>query len=175
MSSISILGDTSGSVLLQAPAVAGSTTITMAAQSGTLNVGGPAFSAYHSANQSIGSSTWTNITFGTEEFDTANCFDSVTNNRFTPNVAGYYQVNAQVQPNDFYTGVAIAIYKNGSLFKYGNFYLAGSTGGSVVSTLIYLNGTTDYIECYAAFTGSAQLVAGGPAFSYFQGFLARTA
>lgn len=136
---------------------------------------GPAFSAYHSVNQSIGSSTWTKITFNTEEFDTANCFDSTTNNRFTPTVAGYYQVNAQVQPNDAYTGVAVAIYKNGSVFKYGNFYLSASTGGSVVSSLIYLNGTTDYIECYAAFTGSAQLVAGGPAFSYFQAFLARSA
>jgi hypothetical protein len=137
--------------------------------------GGPAFSAYVSTSQSIGAATWTKIAFATEEFDTANCFDSTTNQRFTPNIAGYYQVNAQVQPNDFYTGVAIAIYKNGSLFKYGNFYLASSTGGSVVSTLISFNGTTDYIECYAAFTGSAQLVAGGPAFSYFQAYLARGA
>jgi hypothetical protein len=133
---------------------------------------GPAFSAYVSTSQSIGAATWTKITFATEEFDTNNNFAS---SRFTPTVAGYYQVNAQVQPNDFYTGVAVAIYKNGSLFKYGNFYLASSTGGSVVSTLIYLNGTTDYIECYAAFTGSAQLVAGGPSFGYFQAYLARSA
>jgi hypothetical protein len=39
MSNLTILGDTSGSVVLQAPAVSGSTTITFAAQSGTLNVG----------------------------------------------------------------------------------------------------------------------------------------
>jgi len=36
MSSISILGDTSGSVLLQAPAISGSTTLTLPAKSGTV-------------------------------------------------------------------------------------------------------------------------------------------
>jgi hypothetical protein len=163
-----------GQITVQEPATASNFTQTLPAASGEVMVSGnqPAFSAYVSTSQSIGSATWTKITFATEEFDTNNNFAS---SRFTPTVAGYYQVNAQVQPNDFYTGVAVAIYKNGSLFKYGNFYLASSTGGSVVSTLIYLNGTTDYIECYAAFTGSAQLVAGGPAFSYFQAYLARTA
>ncbi len=137
---------------------------------------GPAFSAYVSTSQSIGAATWTKIAFATEEFDTANCFDNVTDFRFTPNVAGYYQVNAQIQPSDFYTGIAVAIYKNGSSFKYGNYALNTNVGGSVVSALIYLNGTTNYIECYAAFAGTAQPVAGGSTgFSYFQAYLARSA
>jgi hypothetical protein len=40
MSSISILGDTSGSVLLQAPAVSGSTTLTLPATTGTVLASG---------------------------------------------------------------------------------------------------------------------------------------
>jgi hypothetical protein len=175
MASVVIAGDTSGSITLAAPAIAGSNTLTLPTLTATVAVNGPAFSAYVSTSQIIGASTWTKIAFATEEFDTANCFDNVTNFRFTPNVAGYYQVNSQIQPSDFYTGIAVAIYKNGSIFKYGNYALNTNVGGSVVSALIYLNGTTDYIECYAAFAGTAQPVAGGSnGFSYFQAYLART-
>ena len=38
--------------------------------------------------------TNTKIVFNAKEFDTANAFDSTTNYRFTPQVAGYYQFNS---------------------------------------------------------------------------------
>jgi hypothetical protein len=53
MSSLTILGDTSGSVILQAPAVSGSTTITLPATTGTAAL----------TNQVIGvGQTWQNVT-----------------------------------------------------------------------------------------------------------------
>jgi len=162
MSSIVISGDTSGSITLSSPAVAGSNTVTMPAASGVCMVSGnmPAFSATKvSATQSITSNTWTKVTFDTEEFDTANCFTSST---FTPTVAGYYQVNGQV---DMYPSVAgsrsaIRIYKNGSNYKSGNdIQISGQVEmGVVISAVCYCNGTTDYLELYALMTATSPVI-----------------
>lgn len=51
---------------------------------------GPAFSAYRGTPQSVTTGQYTKIQINTEEFDTDNAFDSGTNYRFTPQVAGYY-------------------------------------------------------------------------------------
>lgn len=59
MSAITIAGDTSGSITLDAPAVAGSTVLTLPATSGTVFVGGQALSATtgsFSGNLTLGSS-----------------------------------------------------------------------------------------------------------------------
>ena len=56
-------------------------------------VNGPAFSAVNTGGQTFSNGTATKIQFGTEEFDTAGAFDSTTNYRFQPLVAGYYQFN----------------------------------------------------------------------------------
>ena len=133
MSSVTIAGDTSGSVLLQAPSVSGSTTINIAAQSGTLNVGGPAFSAYNSAGQSVGIGSYTKIVMDTKQFDTGGCYNntgstatlnglSVPSYSFCPNVAGYYQISAGAAAtfttaNNY--GIFILIYKNGGFYKIG--------------------------------------------------------
>jgi hypothetical protein len=130
--------------------------------SGGVTVGAtaaPAFSAYLSGgNQGITASTWTKVTFKTETFDTNNNFDSTTNYRFTPTVAGYYQINLSIQFGATnYGGIIIsAIYKNGSNYKENLINFSGGSGGSTpinlincsVSDIIYFNGTTDYIEGY---------------------------
>jgi len=172
MSSVVISGDTSGSVTLAAPAVAGSTTITLAAQTGTLNVGGPAFSAYTSGTGATIGTGATKVTFDAKEFDTNNNFAS---SRFTPTVAGYYQINAQIQPNASYAGGWIAIYKNGSLYKYGTYVNTAVTmGGFTVSSIVNFNGSTDYVEIYGAFTTS-QATGTGTQFTYFNGCFLRGA
>lgn len=172
MSSIVVSGDTSGAITLAAPAVAGTTTVTIAAQTGTLNAAGPAFSAYTSGTGATIGTGATKVTFDTEEFDTNSNFAS---SRFTPTVAGYYQINAQIQPNTAYSGGWVAIYKNGTLYKYGNFVNSAVTfGGFTVSSIVYCNGSTDYVEIYGAFTFS-QATSSGIAFSYFNGCLVRGA
>jgi hypothetical protein len=171
MSSLTLLGDTSGSVVLDAPPISGSTTITFAAQSGTLNVGGPAFSAVQSSSQTISNATNTKLEFQTEEFDTANCYSTSTS-RFTPNVAGYYQVNVSAGGWASTTYVQLWIWKNGSQNKAVSI-LSGTPQASG-SALIYLNGTTDYIEGYI-YMQSGQATGGSSAQTYFQAYLARTA
>lgn len=152
MSSVVISGDTSGAITLQAPAVAGSTTLNLPASSGTIALNGPAFSAYRNGNQTgLSSGVYSKINLNAETFDTASCFDSTTNYRFTPNVAGYYQINATINGTGTNLSYLIAsIYKNGSGIGNGSFSSAtASEYSSSVGSLVYLNGSTDYIELYS--------------------------
>lgn len=180
--------DTSGIINLQSNgATVAQVTSTGVAVTGTVtatNLQGPAFSAYPSASQSLSNITYTKIQFNTEEFDTNSCYDNATNYRFTPTVAGYYQVNAAVgfiSSSTIRVGLA-TIYKNGSAFKQGEYAVppttndAGACSG-IVSALVYLNGTTDYVELY----GWAQVLSGSLSTqnnanaSYFQACLVRSA
>ena len=149
-----------GTMTLLAPATNGTQTVTMPDATGTMMVSGnmPAFSAYKTSSQTISSSTPTKITFDTEEFDTNNNFAS---SRFTPTVAGYYQINSMINSIDsssgVITGTANYIYKNGTRYQDGIYI--GSTGKVSFGSLVYLNGTTDYIEIYGFIitTGTASV------------------
>jgi hypothetical protein len=159
MSSIVVSGDTSGAVTLAVPAVAGTNTVTIAAQTGTLNAAGPAFSAYQSTSQTGTSGVATKVTLDVEAFDTNNNFAS---SRFTPTVAGYYQINGKARLNGTgLTDSTVSIFKNGSQLILGT-YTATGLAFSVVSTVVYLNGSTDYVELYANGTTSV----GSPSYQY---------
>lgn len=112
---------------------------------------GPAFGAYASAGTNIATGAVVKIGFQTEEFDTNNNYDT-TLSRFTPTVAGYYQITALVSLQVASAGIFTPfLYKNGTEFKLG----ATQTGSGsnfprgYVSCLVYANGTTDYFEIYA--------------------------
>ena len=177
MSSIVISGDTSGAITLAAPAVSGTNTATLPAATGTVMVSGnmPGFSAYNNATQSVSNATFTKISLQTTEWNNGNYFDNSTNYRFTPLVAGYYQVNGSISNNSS-IGVTVSfIYKNGSRFKDGN-YASGTTIGtdSTVSALIYLNGSTDYIELWVyANTGTGATISSSSTGTFFQAQLVR--
>ena len=86
-------------VLGTAPTITGAT-ITVAATAA------PAFSAYSTTNQSIPQEVSTKIVFNAENFDTNNNFAS---SRFTPTVAGYYQINGAVRIQAVASGNTIYI------------------------------------------------------------------
>ena len=196
MSSVVIAGDTSGTVTLSAPAVAGTTTLTLPSTSGTVvtdsatqtltnktltgatitvaSTAAPAFSAYLNATQSITLNTWTKLQCGTEEFDTNSNYDNTTNYRFTPTVAGYYQVNGCFGLQSSNANCYISIYKNGLSFKRGTFVVGAAGIVSSVSALVYLNGTTDYVELYGQ-TNTTQNAATGADQTYFQAAMIRSA
>ena len=138
----------------------------------------PAFSAYVSGAQTINSGSWTKVACNVEEFDTNSNYDTSAY-RFTPTVAGYYQINGAVQfDGTVDTAVArCAIYKNGSGAKNGVQVHASINKviSSNVSCEIYMNGSTDYVELYAyQDSGSGRGVQNDAASSYFQAFLARS-
>jgi hypothetical protein len=166
-----------GSITLQEADTASNLTITVPAVSGTMATIGPAFSAYKSASsQSVTSGVFTKITYDVEEYDTANCFSS---SRFTPNVAGYYQINANtyLQASSSLTRVLTTIYKNGSTYKFGNDNLAvsGTEGRGAVSALVYLNGSTDYVEIYILPSATSPVIQTSIDNTWFQGVLVRAA
>lgn len=192
-----------GGVILQpASSIASDVTVNVPSASGTLvstgatgqvtqsmlaaNVvgNGPTVHAYQSGTaQTISNNTDTKVVLNTENFDTNNNFDSTTNYRFTPTIAGYYQLYAQVTvgvggapSNAFHN---CYIYKNGVAWfqsasaqpNNGNYASAYCNG------LMYFNGTTDYVEIYTAhanFVTNPVSVIGGQ-WTYFTAFLARAA
>jgi len=141
----------------------------------------PAFSAYQSSAQTaLANSTFTKIQFQTEDYDTNSNFDNATNYRFTPTIAGYYQFNAGVglSPALASGGGITSIYKNGSEYKRGgiNATVAGLGAASVVSSQMYMNGTTDYVEIYAYQNcGSTATTVSNAQLTYFNGCLVRGA
>lgn len=123
----------------------------------------PAFSASLDTDTSISSGTTTKIPYNVENFDTNSNYDNTTNYRFTPTVAGYYQVNATISMVNVTGNVYIAIYKNGSQYLRGNqdYHDVATRAGLSVSDVVYCNGSTDYIEIYAVHgTGSTQTLTG---------------
>jgi hypothetical protein len=179
MANLILNGSTSGSVTLSSPAVSGTTTLTLPVQTGTVMVNGPTFSAYQSSGQTgIASLTNTKLTFTTEEFDTNNNYAS---SRFTPTVAGYYQINAQVGMTSAATTATLlcSVFKNGAVYKTGSV----STGTTYlypqanVSIIVYCNGSTDYIEIYVLGTaaGGTFSTYTGLENTYFQAAMIRSA
>jgi hypothetical protein len=113
----------------------------------------PAFEAYLSADQDITESVDTKVQFDTEVFDTDNCYDNTTNYRFTPTVAGKYFVylfirgdSKDVSKLDF---LFSRLYKNGSIYRESLIDLRNNFGRQAttsISTVVNMNGTTDYLE-----------------------------
>jgi hypothetical protein len=166
-------------ILTPSGSVGSDVTLTLPASTATLatvsQIQGPTFSVTKSANQSISGSTWTKVTFDTEGFDTGNYFDTSTS-RFTPLVAGYYQVNGAAwmggQPQQ-----RVSVYRNGTEYKTGPVTANGGgyMNSSNVVCIVYLNGSTDYIELYVYQAGGSQTIDRTATDTYFQGVLVRTA
>lgn len=145
--------------------------------------GGPAFSAYlNTSDQTVTTGVATKVAFNAEDFDTEACFDSTTNRRFTPNVAGYYQFNwsvLAVPTSGGLTQLISALYKNGTEVKRGaqnaqtSATIAAISGGG--SALVYMNGTTDYAEVFGTVYGTTPHFLAGAQFCCFSGYLARPA
>lgn len=154
--------------------------------------GAPAFSAYLNTPQSLSNSTNTLITINSKVFDTNTCFNNtgstVTLNgistpayAFAPNLAGYYSVSVGVAgPGSAAGACGTILYKNGSTYQYGGSVQNATFGVvSVGSFLVYLNGSSDYIQFYVQQTtgGTASMYgqASAPYWTYFQASFLRSA
>lgn len=177
-SGIVATADNTGTLQLQS---AGTTIMTVSSTGVQTNVGAPAFSVYiNSGAQALSNATWTKVTFNAEEYDTNSNYDT-SNYRFTPTVAGYYQINLSMYfdySGSQYSNAEGAIYKNGSAFKKVIQAGYGGYGTGIISTIIYFNGTTDYIEAYAYISGGSgpQIYSNSLSLStYFNGSMIRSA
>lgn len=112
------------------------------------------------------------IAFATAVLNTSTWFDT-TNKRYTPQLAGYYTIILQAQAN---TGVsdapAAAIYKNGSIAFAGTYApgVSAATGQTQATALVYLNGSTDYVEGFVYLPTSVTVIGGGVTRTFMQGY-----
>jgi hypothetical protein len=136
---------------------------------------GPAFGAFASTATNTATATFTKVVLVSEEFDTNSCFDTGLS-RFTPNVAGYYQFNGAIF-GGAYVNQLVAIFKNGFEFRRGVWSsVINGPSESTVASLVYMNGTTDYVEMFWYQQSGVTVNLGtGQAYTYFNGFLARAA
>ena len=114
----------------------------------------PAFFVSLTSDQSISSGVYTKVAFNSVEFDTTSNWDA-TNYRYTPNIAGYYQINASLRhrANGSLSNALSGFFKNGIEYsRLSGPQIASATIGQIFgssgSSMVYLNGTTDYIELY---------------------------
>jgi hypothetical protein len=138
---------------------------------------GSAFSAYAGASTTLTNNADTKVLFDTEEFDTNSNFAS---SRFTPTVAGYYQINGAVRIQAVASGntIYISIYKNGAAYKLGNLVIQPNTADPIllVTSVVYMNGSTDYVEIYAFQNfGSTRTTQASSGTTYFNGAMVRNA
>ena len=126
------------------------------------NVGKIKARAYRNAAQNIdaGPDKATKVLIDTISRDTESVID-IANSRIIPNLPGYYVVIGNVRASAVPDGrrVNAQIYKNGELVTYGTIDNQGAEGlsSSSASDLIYMNGTTDYLELYAFNSHSSAL------------------
>jgi len=133
----------------------------------------PAFSAFRNSTQSISQTTYTQIGFDVEDYDTDGCYNNtgstVTLNgistpsySFAPNVAGKYLIGAAVNGNtstDFDT-LLVSLYKNGAE-RHRNINSHRHFDTAFCSFIVTANGTSDYfsIYCYSEQSGGSTLQA----------------
>ena len=97
------------------------------------------------------------ILFDTSDIDIDSAYSSATG-RFTPKVAGYYKINAQIEcapsAGASLFPVSLTIYKNNSIYAsiYNDFNGNQTFTWRVTTTIndiVYLNGSTDYVDIRA--------------------------
>ena len=156
-----------GTPTITSPTITGAS-ITLAASAA------PAFSATSSAGTAMTNATYVKVTFDTERFDTNSNFAS---SRFTPTVAGYYQVNTHlVYLCSTVTQIVLAFYKNGVVDTYTNLLPYVANASSInCSYIVQMNGSTDYLEVFFYIAGTGSLSAQGGPQTIFNGAMIRSA
>jgi len=194
MSKVAIKGADTGTGIftLESPATNTDRTLVLPDEAGTVLTSGtptvlpkgvPAFRAELQTSTSISTGTWTLVPLSTSVFDTSSCFDTSTY-KYTPNVAGYYCFIGNVRvgagsPAQYYS----AINKNSTGFNTGSVITAaGSSVGAVttapqtsMSTIVYMNGTTDYVCLLGYLEGTSPFFDYNPIgfCNFLSGFLVR--
>lgn len=140
------------------------------------------FTAHNSVAAQLGTAASSSkVALNTADVDTAGYFDT-TNHRFTPQTAGYYQIegNAGLWGGGIPKGgqVLLNIYKNGALLTPSPAGTASVGAGSAVfgmvpdvTAVVYLNGTTDYVELWGLARNEALEQIATTCTCVFQGFL----
>ena len=166
------LPDNTGTIITTGSTAA----VTQAMLSTNTGLGGPSFLVSMGSVQTFTGSTNTKVNYDTESFDSNGNYNT-SDKRFTPTVAGYYFIGATMivdAVSDANYEQLLRIYKNGSVayWSNNNQNATGHFNGFTVSGMVFLNGSSDYVEGY--YFSSVQTIASKSASQcIFYGFLVR--
>lgn len=128
--------------------------VTIPNASGTMALQGPAFMAQITSAQTLAHNTEQKLTFNSEQFDTHGVYDPTTNYRFTPGVAGIYQVNIMLMMSGVtsskYYDLDLRLKKTGSVVKtsWNGGYVNSSTYANVTMSCLVSMSASDYLEAF---------------------------
>lgn len=121
---------------------------------------GPICSYYANTSQVFSSNVEAVIQYNTANFDPNSAFNPATY-QFKPKLAGYYKINASIfiqSTAGNLTAEFLTIRKNGAHYSYGSGgSISGTTIGLNADGIVYLNGTTDYVDASTLLTGSGTI------------------
>ena len=114
---------------------------------------GTAVRASRSADQTLPGTTNTLVQLNVVDYDERDWFENTTY-KFSPQQEGYYQVNAGVLVAAGVSDKAIRVrlYRNGTDKLAEGQQVESATGYNIrahISDIVYLNGSTDYLQLYA--------------------------
>ena len=126
-----------------------------------ISVANPAFKAIMqtgiNGDQAVSNNTSTKVQFKQKVYDIGGYYDNVTNYRYTPLIAGYYQITASLQEisGTDVSDIMVQVKKNGGdTHSQGRMKLMGLSNDDMnasiasVTDVIHMTGTTDYLEVY---------------------------
>jgi hypothetical protein len=154
---------TNGQVL-----TADSTQATGVKWAGVTSAAAPAFQAYLGSNQAGSDSVAMKLNIDTENFDSDGWYNT-TNYRYTPLQSGYYNFTIQGSSPLIHT---IYIYKNGSTQYNAIGY--NSYQSFPGSKMVYMNGSTDYVELWGLVQTASGNFTAGASNTSFEGFWVRS-
>ena len=115
----------------------------------------PAFHAYLSTDQTgVSGGAATKVQIDTEVLDTDSNYDNTTNYRFTPTTAGKYFIYGNISAEfdtDKLLWIRTQIRKNGTTISSTDSLFADNTISRLhayASTIVDMNGSSDYVEIY---------------------------
>jgi len=189
MSSIAVKGADTGTGVftIESPATNTDRTLTLPDEAGEIVTSakyeqGGAFRAYLGSSQTLVNGVIAKLNINTKDFDELNEFDSTTNYRYQPTIAGYYLIGGSFGVTNMDAEGAIVSYiaKNSSLHSQLGQQYSNNTSTADPATngsaLLYLNGTTDYVDMWGLVQDSTTpTIDIDPDETYFWGYLVRKA
>ena len=121
----------------------------------------PTFSVIKNANQTITANQYGKCTWNVKSWDVGDGFD-LANSKYQPSVSGYYSttVNLRYDGSSNYTRGIMVLYKNGSPYKRlsGHLGSANQNYNMNGNCLVYLNGSSDYLEVWVYIGASTAVI-----------------
>lgn len=111
------------------------------------------FKVKRTTNQNYGNVGNVRLVLDTEVYDPDSVFDSTTNYRFQPTVAGLYLIHVRVQSTNINGAAALSavVRKNNSTDEASGFDYQAAANEKLcadATTIVQMNGSSDYIEAF---------------------------